>query len=85
MNRSKKGAISFEQIVLFILAIVVLVLVVVYFTGTFKRLQGPVNDTISVIEKGLECSKACDAGDSTKYANLGCSTVLNKEFANCKS
>ena len=85
MNKNKKGAISFEQIVLFIMAIVVLVLVVVYFTGTFKRLQGPVNATISEIEKGVDCKNACDSGDSNKYSNLGCSAVLSKDFANCKS
>lgn len=85
MKMNRKGAISFEQIVLFILAIVVLVLVVMYFTGTFARLQVPVNETISGVEAGIECSKACSDGDSTKYANLNCQQVLGKSFADCRS
>lgn len=85
MKRGKKGAISFEQIVMFILAIVVLVLIVSYFTGTFKRLQTPVNFTIGEVEKGIECVRACSdkAGGLTKYVELGCQALTGKDFPNC--
>ncbi len=84
MKGNKKGAISFEQIVLFILAIVVLVLVIAYFTGTFQRLQTPVNFTIGEVERGIECQKACNENSESRYTQLNCESLTQKTFANCK-
>lgn len=80
MKMNKKGM-TFEQIVLFILAIVVLLTVIVYFTGTFKSLQSPIDKVVATIE----CKQACGSGNSADYATKGCEAVLSKAFADCKS
>ncbi len=83
MKMNKKGM-TFEQIVLFILAIVVLLTVIVYFTGTFRNLQTPVNTVIG----SIECKQICavdDAAHQASYAAKGCEAILGKTFADCKS
>ena len=80
MKMNKKGM-TFEQIVLFILAIVVLLLVVSYFTGTFKNLQKPVDLVIGKIE----CTQLCADAKSADYSAKGCEAILGQPFATCKA
>ena len=80
---NKKGM-TFEQIVLFILAIVVLLTVIVYFTGTFKSLQTPVNTVVD----SITCNQICsidDAAHQADYTAKNCAAVLGKTFAECKA
>ena len=80
MKMSKKGQ-TFEQIILFILALLVLVLVVMFFTGTFGKLQSFTN----VAGGKVECASLCAAGNQTGYTVSGCDATLGKSFADCKS
>jgi len=72
MRNDKRGAISFEQIILFILAIVVLIVVVAFFTGTFEKIRKPVDIATGEIEKGIECSQLCGNKDYPAYCSNEC-------------
>ena len=82
MKSDKRGELTYTQIIGFIIAVIVLVLVVTYFTGTFQRVQSPVNFTLGTVEHGIECKKFCDNNDRTGYFNAACekdsSTVCAK-------
>lgn len=72
MKNNKRGAISFEQIIMFILAIVVLIVVVAFFTDTFDKIRGPVDIATGEIEKGIECSQDCDNKNYDDFCSKEC-------------
>jgi len=72
MKRDKRGELTYAEIIGFIIAVVVLILVIAYFTGTFKRVQGPVNFTLGEVEKGIQCTQLCSAKSITEFCNLKC-------------
>jgi len=75
MRVNKRGAISFEQIILFILAIVVLIVVVAFFTGTFEKVRAPVDLATETIQKGIDCKNLCDEGNYDKFCADKCYDV----------
>lgn len=72
MKSDKRGAISFEQIIMFILAIVVLIVVVAFFTGTFEKIRQPVDIATGEIGKGIECSQLCGSNDYSEFCSKKC-------------
>lgn len=75
MKMNKRGAISFEQIVLFILAIVVLIVVVAFFTGTFEKIRKPIDLGVEEIGKGIECKQLCADAKYSEFCSKNCYVI----------
>ncbi len=67
MNKNKKADLTFGQIVTAIIALIVLVILIMIFTG---KMQGIVAETDSCRAKGGICtSNACEDGAFEKFGN----------------
>ena len=73
----KRGEITMSTIIGVILAVIVLLTVVLYFTGAFKRSTGPVDTTLSVVE----CQLKCQSKDSAAFGD--CANVLRQVGKTC--
>ncbi|MFC1685796.1 hypothetical protein ACFLZZ_02105 [Nanoarchaeota archaeon] len=84
MKSNKRGAISYEQIILFIVAIVVLILVVGFFTDAFSDLRKPVDIATDEIDKGIECRSTCQDKGFDKFCSDKCYEVSGMTCLNAE-
>ena len=76
MINGKKGQ-TWSTLVAAIIAVVVLLTVILYFTGAFKSATGPIDVTV----KAIECKGYCSSKDKTSFDKNGCEEVLAKAGA----
>ncbi|MFH1828997.1 MAG: hypothetical protein ABH824_07085 [Nanoarchaeota archaeon] len=87
---NKKGDLSLNFIVMAAIAVIVLIIIALYFTGGLEKLFGEQKDVIklSTQEKALAaevCNFHCSLGDDASYANPDFSkSVLDAGFTNCE-
>ena len=79
LKNNRKGAMSIEIIIGIILAVVVLLTVLLFFTGAFEKATEPIGGTLSAIE----CKGYCQAENKEAFDRNNCGYVLAKLGDTC--